>query len=131
MKDKLTRVSMAAGLLMLCVMQFTIFADASSLSNELLRWGFRRGENELQPTLDSKAKQVIESFDGITIGNSHEKTIYLTFDNGYEAGYTEKILNILKIIDDGYSLSTETGLRNLCIIHLFIDEKKKTIHLQI
>ena len=28
----------------------------------------------------------------------------------------------LKIIDDGYSLSTETGLRNLCIIHLFIDE---------
>lgn len=99
MKDKLTRVSMAAGLLMLCVMQFTIFADASSLSNELLRWGFRRGENELQPTLDSKAKQVIESFDGITIGNSHEKTIYLTFDNGYEAGYTEKILDALEKTD--------------------------------
>ena len=28
----------------------------------------------------------------------------------------------IKIIDDGYNQSTETGLRNLCIIHLFIDE---------
>ena len=28
----------------------------------------------------------------------------------------------MRIIDDGYSQSTETGLRNLCIIHLFIDE---------
>ena len=28
----------------------------------------------------------------------------------------------LRIIDDGYSANTETGLRNLCIIHLFIDE---------
>lgn len=25
-----------------------------------------------------------------------EKIIYLTFDEGYESGYTEKILNILK-----------------------------------
>lgn len=28
----------------------------------------------------------------------------------------------LNIIVDGYSASTETGIRNLCIIHLFIDE---------
>ena len=28
----------------------------------------------------------------------------------------------LRIIDDGYNQNTETGLRNLCIIHLFIDE---------
>ena len=28
----------------------------------------------------------------------------------------------IRIIDDGYNSNTETGLRNLCIIHLFIDE---------
>lgn len=28
----------------------------------------------------------------------------------------------IRIIDDGYNANTETGLRNLCIIHLFIDE---------
>ena len=96
MKDKLMRISMASGLLMLCVLQFAIFADASSLSNELLRWGFKRGEEGKQPVFDSKSKQVIDSFDGITIGNSHEPIIYLTFDNGYEAGYTEKILDVLE-----------------------------------
>ena len=30
------------------------------------------------------------------MGNSEEKTVYLTFDQGYEAGYTEKILDTLK-----------------------------------
>ncbi len=33
---------------------------------------------------------------GICIGNSEKKYTYLTFDEGYEAGYTEKILDTLK-----------------------------------
>lgn len=95
MKDKLIRFAMSLGLLSICIMQFTIFSNASNLSNDILRWGFRRGENGNQPVLDAKAKEVVESYNGITIGNSHDKIIYLTFDNGYEAGYTEKILDAL------------------------------------
>ena len=30
------------------------------------------------------------------MGNKDSKKIYLTFDLGYEAGYTEKILDVLK-----------------------------------
>lgn len=30
------------------------------------------------------------------MGNSEKKITYLTFDEGYEAGYTEKILDTLK-----------------------------------
>ena len=30
------------------------------------------------------------------MGNNKDKYVYLTFDEGYEAGYTEKILDILK-----------------------------------
>ncbi len=30
------------------------------------------------------------------MGNSEKKYVYLTFDEGYEAGYTESILNTLK-----------------------------------
>ena len=30
------------------------------------------------------------------MGNSEKKYIYITFDEGYEAGYTEKILDTLK-----------------------------------
>lgn len=33
---------------------------------------------------------------GIAIGNKDSNKIYLTFDSGYEAGYTEKILETLK-----------------------------------
>lgn len=33
---------------------------------------------------------------GIYLGNSEKKYVYLTFDEGYEAGYTEKILDTLK-----------------------------------
>ena len=30
------------------------------------------------------------------MGNTEKKYVYLTFDMGYEAGYTEKILDTLK-----------------------------------
>ncbi len=30
------------------------------------------------------------------MGNKDSKKVYLTFDNGYEAGYTSKILEVLK-----------------------------------
>ena len=33
---------------------------------------------------------------GIYMGNNSKKYVYLTFDQGYEAGYTEKILDSLK-----------------------------------
>ncbi len=33
---------------------------------------------------------------GIAMGNTQDKYMYLTFDEGYEAGYTGKILDILK-----------------------------------
>lgn len=36
---------------------------------------------------------------GIAIGNKESKKVYLTFDNGYEAGYTNKILEVLKAND--------------------------------
>lgn len=44
----------------------------------------------------SKNQKVLEENQGICLGNKEKKTIYLTFDEGYEAGYTEELLNILK-----------------------------------
>ena len=39
---------------------------------------------------------MLEENSGIALGNSESKTIYMTFDEGYEAGYTNQILEILK-----------------------------------
>ena len=33
---------------------------------------------------------------GIAMGGKDSKKVYLTFDEGYEAGYTPKILEVLK-----------------------------------
>ena len=41
-------------------------------------------------------QNILEENNGIAMGNSEKKYIYLTFDEGYEAGYTEKILEVLK-----------------------------------
>jgi len=38
----------------------------------------------------------LKDFDAYYVGNANEKIIYLTFDGGYEAGYTEGILDVLK-----------------------------------
>ena len=46
--------------------------------------------------MHEKNKNTLEESKGICLGNSEDKTIYLTFDEGYEAGYTSRILDILK-----------------------------------
>ena len=67
-----------------------------SLSNFKIEWGIRRGENGKQPDLGSKNRELIEKYNGMAMGNKDSKNIYVTFDLGYEAGYTEDILNTLK-----------------------------------
>lgn len=74
----------------------TIQAGTTTLSNKKIGWGIKRADNHEQPDLGSENKRIIEKYDGIAIGNAGKKYIYLTFDNGYEAGYTEKILEVLK-----------------------------------
>lgn len=66
------------------------------LSNQKIEWGIKRGDNHNQPDLGKKNKELIEKYNGLAMGNNEEKFVYLTFDLGYEAGYTENILNILK-----------------------------------
>ena len=69
---------------------------ASTLSNEKIGWGIKRNDNHNQPDLGSTNKALIDKYKGIAIGNNEDKNIYLTFDLGYEAGYTAKILDTLK-----------------------------------
>lgn len=97
MRDRIIRYGFIFLILIVCIVQFSLAVNADSeLSNETLAWGFRRGENHDQAVLDSESLKVLEKFNGIAMGNSDKKYIYLTFDAGYEAGYTEQILKILK-----------------------------------
>ena len=70
--------------------------DFNNITNKKICWGIKRSDNHLQPDVGSENKRVIEKYNGLCIGNSEKKYLYLTFDAGYEAGYTEKILEVLK-----------------------------------
>ena len=70
--------------------------SASSISEKRIGWGIKRSNNNEQPDLGSINKKIIDTYEGIAMGNKDSKYVYLTFDNGYEAGYTPKILAVLK-----------------------------------
>ena len=67
-----------------------------ALSNKCIGWGIKRNDNHKQPDIGSTNKALIEKYDGIAMGNKDSKNVYLTFDLGYEAGYTANILDVLK-----------------------------------
>lgn len=96
MRDRIIRYGFVFGLLIIFIVQFTLCSQANSLSNEILAWGFRRGENHSQSVLDTKSYKVIKDYNGLALGNENSKNVYLTFDCGYEDGYTSAILDTLK-----------------------------------
>ncbi len=67
-----------------------------TISNSKICWGIKRNDNHEQPDVGEKNKTVLEENNGICLGNSDNKNIYLTFDEGYEAGYTQQLLKTLK-----------------------------------
>lgn len=71
-------------------------AETVTLSNKKIGWGIKREDNHMQPDLGSKNKEIMDKYKGIAMGNNEKKYVYLTFDEGYEAGYTPRILQVLK-----------------------------------
>lgn len=70
--------------------------NAAALNNQLLSWGIaRRAENQT-PAADPGAPALLSKYGGAWLGDPSEKKIYLTFDEGYENGYTPKILDVLR-----------------------------------
>lgn len=75
---------------------YNIQLKTEGLDNTLYGWGMRVLPDHKTPEITSKAMSLIKKYDGIFTGDTTKKDIYLTFDEGYENGYTPKILDILK-----------------------------------
>ena len=58
-------------------------------------WGLSFRQENAPPIAPASAEQLWR-YDGVYLGDTQEKVIYLTFDAGYENGCTEKILDTLK-----------------------------------
>lgn len=66
----------------------------SELSNEKYGWGLKKNKNA-PPEISQKTVDILNKYGAIYKDNTPH-TLYLTFDEGYENGYTGKILDILK-----------------------------------
>lgn len=60
-----------------------------------VNWGLSFNTQNGIPTGNASA-QKLKEYDAYYLGNTEEKRIYLTFDAGYENGYTDKLLDTLK-----------------------------------
>ena len=70
--------------------------NSQTLSNKKIGWGLKREKDHQTPDLGVENLKLLESNNGVGIGDINSNKVYLTFDEGYEAGYTEQILNTLK-----------------------------------
>ena len=61
-------------------------------------WGLSFSKEGQAPSAPASAQE-LEKYDAAYIGNTEEQVLYLTFDAGYENGYTAQILDVLKAHD--------------------------------
>lgn len=70
--------------------------DASTLSNEKIAWWYKPNKAHTTPEVNLKVNFNLADYDAHYVGDTSRQVLYLTFDEGYENGYTAKILDILK-----------------------------------
>ncbi|WP_249872805.1 delta-lactam-biosynthetic de-N-acetylase [Oceanobacillus saliphilus] len=72
---------------------FICFLEPST--SQAFGWGYKKNSEHRIPEIGSY-QQLLEKYGAYYVDDSGAKNIYLTFDNGYEQGYTAEILNVLK-----------------------------------
>ena len=70
--------------------------NCNSLSRKKIGFGIKHCKNGEIPCAGSEIDNLFKKYDGHYLGKTDGKNLYLTFDSGYENGYTEKILDALK-----------------------------------
>lgn len=72
--------------------------NSRGLSTNLIEHSYGVAKNGKAHTIAFESQSFFESknFSAVTLGDAEKNQIYLTFDCGYENGYTSKILDVLK-----------------------------------
>lgn len=70
--------------------------ETSNTQDKIHGWGLVRNKNNQPPQPSKGQKELLENHGGKYLGDTSKKVIYLTFDEGYENGYTPVILDTLK-----------------------------------
>ena len=72
-------------------------ASAVSSGDRAYHFGFKKSRNGEPASIDQEGfGPLLERYGAVFRGSPEGRNLYLTFDNGYENGYTAKILDVLK-----------------------------------
>ncbi|MDR1467234.1 MAG: delta-lactam-biosynthetic de-N-acetylase [Oscillospiraceae bacterium] len=100
-KKQITASGVCLFLVVFCL-SFILFFTTKNGGNTVLThskprtdWGLGFKKSGEQPTGNASAS-FLKKYDSYFVGSKDTKTLYLTFDAGYENGYTPKILDTLK-----------------------------------
>jgi peptidoglycan-N-acetylmuramic acid deacetylase len=69
---------------------------AGDPSNLKRGWGLKKNDEHQQPEMPASISAMLARHGSYWIGDTGDKSLYLTFDEGYENGHTAKILDTLK-----------------------------------
>ncbi len=88
----------AIGVFIISLILSLFFSQMASASNDMKSygWGMKPGKNGEKPEVGQLYESIISRHNAFYIDKTTSKRIYLTFDAGYENGYTTKILDVLK-----------------------------------
>jgi len=75
------------------------FYNTSDKKTKEYSWYFLPEKDEKPSRAEPSSLDLLKKYGGYYLGDTNHKYIYLTFDEGYENGYTESILNTLKAND--------------------------------
>ncbi|WP_125666498.1 delta-lactam-biosynthetic de-N-acetylase [Paenibacillus baekrokdamisoli] len=72
-------------------------SPASASPGGVYHFGFKKSVGGSRPSINEEGfKGILEKHNAIFLGDTTKKELYLTFDNGYENGFTPKVLDVLK-----------------------------------
>lgn len=83
--------------LWIATLAFWIAHQPAFAQSGAFHFGFKKSVNGQLPSINEEGfKDVVMKHEAIFLGDTVNKELYMTFDNGYENGYTAKILDVLK-----------------------------------
>lgn len=101
-----------------------ISIDNKQLNSAEKNWFFKPQKDNKPSEEPAEVLELLKNYSGYYLGDTSKKELYLTFDEGYENGYTTKILDVLKVneVKAAFFVTTDYIKTNPEIIKRMVEE---------